>query len=69
MTLCQSRMVIECAFGRLKARFGALGRAMVINIDEFPYVLYTCFVLDTFCELTDKKELGKTRLLLQLTMT
>ncbi|XP_046862570.1 protein ALP1-like [Xenia sp. Carnegie-2017] len=36
MTLCQSRMVIECAFGRLKARFAALKRPMDINLDELP---------------------------------
>jgi len=30
MTLCQSRMVIECSFGGMKARFGALKRAMDI---------------------------------------
>ena len=31
MRLCQARMVIECAFGRLKVRFGALKRSMDIN--------------------------------------
>ena len=51
MTLCSARMVIECAFGRLKARFGALRRAMDINIRDLPYVIYACFVLHYFCEL------------------
>lgn len=51
MTLCQSRMVIKCSFGRLKARFGALKRAMDINLDELPYIIYACFVLHNFCEL------------------
>ena len=51
MTLCQSRMVIECAFGRLKARFGALKRPMDINLNELPYVVYACFVLHNFCEI------------------
>jgi hypothetical protein len=32
--LSSARMVIECAFGRLKGRFGALRREMDINIDE-----------------------------------
>ena len=50
MTLCQSRMVIECAFGRLKARFGALKRAMDINIKDISTVVYACFVLHNFCE-------------------
>ena len=31
MTLCKSRMVIECSFSRLKARFGALKGPMDIN--------------------------------------
>jgi len=51
LTLCQSRMVIECAFGRLKARFGALKRAMDINIAEIASIVYSCFVLHNFCEL------------------
>ena len=34
---------IECAFGRLKARFRCLKRAMDINLDELPYVIYACF--------------------------
>lgn len=51
LTLCQSRMVIECSFGRLKARFGALRRAMDININDVACVIYACFVLHNFCEL------------------
>ncbi|XP_050959494.1 putative nuclease HARBI1 [Labeo rohita] len=43
LSLCKCRMVIECSFGRLKARFGALRRAMDINLDA-------CFVLHNFCE-------------------
>lgn len=50
LRLCQSRMVIECSFGRLKGRFGALKRAMDINLDDLPYVIYACFVLHNFCE-------------------
>ena len=48
LTLCQSRMVIECSFGRLKARFGALRRAMDININDVASVIYACFVLHNF---------------------
>lgn len=55
MTLCQSRMVIECSFGCLKARFGALKRCMDINLDELPYVIYACFVLHNFCELNNER--------------
>lgn len=51
LKLCKARMVIECAFGRLKARFGMLKRAMDINSDDLPYAIYACFVLHNFCEL------------------
>ncbi|XP_068757489.1 putative nuclease HARBI1 [Montipora capricornis] len=37
--------------GRLKARFGALRRAMDININDVASVIYACFVLHNFCEL------------------
>ena len=50
LCLCRARMVIECAFGRLKARFAALRRPMDTNMDELPYVIYACFVLHNFCE-------------------
>ena len=43
-------MVIECAFGRLKARFAALRRPMDINLVDLPHVIYSCFVLHNFCE-------------------
>ena len=46
-------MVIEYAFGRLKARFGCFQRAM--NSDELPYVIYACFVLHNFCEVKKEK--------------
>ena len=55
MTLCQSRMVIECSYGRLKARFGALRRAMDINLTELPNVIYACFVLHNFCEVNNER--------------
>ena len=55
MTLCQSRMLIECAFGWLKARFGALKRAMDINMDELPFVVHACFVLHNFCEINGER--------------
>ena len=50
LSLCRARMVIECAFGRLKARFGALRRAMDIDLDDLPFVIYACFVLHKYCE-------------------
>ena len=38
--VCSARNVIECSFGRLKARFAALKWAMDINIDDLPFVIY-----------------------------
>jgi len=52
--LCSARNVIECAFGRLKARFGCLKRAMDINLEDLPQVIYACFVLHNFCELNQE---------------
>lgn len=49
--LCSARNVIECAFGHLKARFAILKRAMDINMDDLPFVIYACFVLHNFCEI------------------
>ena len=43
-------MVIECRFGRLKGRFGCLQREMDINIEDFPYVIHACFLLNNLCE-------------------
>lgn len=50
LLLCRARMVIECSFGRLKARFGILRRPMDINLEEVPNVIYACFVLHNYCE-------------------
>ncbi len=50
LALCQARMVIECTFGRLKALSGALRRAMDINLNDLPFVIYACFVLHNYSE-------------------
>lgn len=50
LSLCRARMVIECAFGRLKARFASLRRAMDINLHDLPCVIFACFVLHNYCE-------------------
>ena len=52
--LSSSRMVIECAFGRLKGRWGALRRAMDISLDDLPNVgaitlLQVCHKASPFC--------------------
>ena len=51
--LSSARMVIECAFGRLKARFGCLKREMDINLKDLPAVIHSCFILHNFnfCEI------------------
>ena len=48
--LCSARMVIECDFGRLEGRFGALKREMDINLDYLPRVVHSCFILHNYCE-------------------
>ncbi|XP_015753379.1 PREDICTED: putative nuclease HARBI1 [Acropora digitifera] len=48
--ISSSRMVIECAFGRLKGRWGALPRAIDISLDNLPNVVFACFVLHNYCE-------------------
>eukprot|EP00112_Aurelia_sp_Birch-Aquarium-sp1_P002200 Seg1236.9 transcript_id=Seg1236.9/GoldUCD/mRNA.D3Y31 product="Protein ALP1-like" protein_id=Seg1236.9/GoldUCD/D3Y31 len=49
--LSSARMVVECAFGRLKARFGILKRAMDISMANLPSTVMACFVLHNFCEI------------------
>ncbi len=49
--LSSARNVIECSFGRLKARFACLRLAMDINLSDLPNVIYACFVLHNYCEL------------------
>ena len=53
--LSSARMTIECSFGRLKARFGALRREMDICQKDLPNVIYSCFVLHNYCELKKEK--------------
>ena len=48
--LSSARMVIECPFGRLKARFGCLRQNMDIRLEELPVVIHSCFILHNFCE-------------------
>lgn len=54
LCLCRAHMVIECAFGRLKARFAALRRPMDINLEDLPHVIYSCFVLHNYCEASEE---------------
>ena len=52
--LSSARMPIECAFGRLKGRFGALRRPMDIKLDALPQVIHACFILHNICELKNE---------------
>ena len=49
--LSSARAVVECAFGRLNARFGILRRAIDIGLQNLPNIILACFVLHNFCEL------------------
>lgn len=48
--LRSARNQIECAFGRLKARWRILMRPMDIPVKDLPNVIFACFVLHNFCE-------------------
>ena len=48
--LRSARNEIECASGRLKARWCILTRKIDFNTEMVPTVIYACFVLHNFCE-------------------
>ncbi|KAA8579043.1 hypothetical protein FQN60_010567, partial [Etheostoma spectabile] len=48
--LSGARSVMRAALGRLRARWGALRRAMDLSVDALPAVLHACFVLHNYCE-------------------
>ncbi len=45
-----ARNPIECAFGRLKARWSILTRNMDLKLHNIPVVIYAGFVLHKYCE-------------------
>lgn len=49
--LRSARNPIECAFGRLKARWSILTRKVNLNLETVPKVILTCFILHNLCEL------------------
>ena len=48
--LRSARNTIECAFGKLKARWGLLRKTIDIQIESVHKLIYSCFVLQNFCE-------------------
>ena len=46
-----ARNPVECAFGRLKARWSILTRKIDFKLESVPILIYACFVLHNFCEL------------------
>ena len=48
-----SRNQIECIFGRPKARCPILTKQMDLKLENISYIVYACFVLHNFCELSN----------------
>nr|XP_047138803.1 putative nuclease HARBI1 [Hydra vulgaris] len=46
-----ARNQIECAFGRLKARWAILKKKIDLKLENIPTVIYACFVLHNFCKI------------------
>ena len=48
--LRSTRNPVECAFGRLKARWSVLTKKIDLALEYLPIVIYACFVLHNYCE-------------------
>ena len=48
--LRDARNAIECAYGRLKARWPILSVPLNFKLQEVPVIIITCFVLHNWCE-------------------
>ena len=48
--LRSARNQIECAIGRLKARWSILTTKMDFKLEALPTIIYACFVLHNYCE-------------------
>ena len=51
--LRSGRNQIECAFGCLKARWSILTRKINLKLEAVPIVVYACFALHNYCELSN----------------
>ena len=54
-SLRAARNQIECAFGRLKARWRILNRPLDVDIQFSCSLIYACFVLHNYCELNNEE--------------
>lgn len=46
-----ARNPIECAYGRLKARWQILNKRIDMKLSSIPIIVYACFVLHNICEM------------------
>ena len=52
-------MVVECAFGRFKGRFGNLKKDIGTDLKTALNIIYACFVLHNFCEMEKEQLLDR----------
>ena len=48
--LRSARNPIECAYGRLKARWQILTKKIDFKVTKIPQIIHACFILHNFCE-------------------
>ena len=51
----EARNPIECAYGRLKARWGILNKKIDFKLESIPTIILTCFAFHNFCERNKKR--------------
>ena len=51
--LPSARMIVQYAFGRLKARFGFLRRPVDLELQNAIKAIHACFILHNFCEMNN----------------
>ena len=53
--LSSARITIENAFGKLKPPFRCLDRAMDIDINTLPQVIFSCFILHNYYKIKNER--------------